>query len=418
MNSSAQRRVSPPVGAHVDPAASSCVGSLVRPRSRFGRLGAIALAVAVALAACGGGSKKKTTPTPGAGSGAGSDAQGMNDTGDPTGEGVPTGGGSGSGDGGGAGGSGSGDGGGLAGGGSGSGDGGGAGGSGSGSAEPAPPPIVPPNLDISPEQARSEIERHLSAAKAMLAKPDPDGAILEAKAVLAIDGTSVDAQIVIAHGYYLKRLNDTAEVILDTLFTKRRSAVERNAYLFYVYGLVYDRNNDLVRAAAAYAKAVELDGNFASALTNHGVHQLRNKQYAAAVSTFERLTSSLGRADAATWSSLGSAYRGQAADYDPGSPNRNALLQQAETAYKRALAANRSYGPAYYNLGLLYLDADPFPDGGGALDALVRLNRAKTYFDEYKNMPGVDLALYDERMKDVTKLIKREEKRRKRSGGS
>ena len=43
------------------------------------------------------------------------------------------------------------------------------------------------------------------------------------------------------------------------------------------------------------------------------------------------------------------------------------------------------------------------------------MQRAKTYFDEYKNMPGVDMTLYDERNKDVTKLIKREEKKRAKS---
>jgi len=375
-----------------DPSARSRVGSAVR------RLGTIGLALALAAAvACGGGSKKKPT-TPGAGSGSGStaDPTGMNDTGDPTGDGVPTGGGGG-------------------------GDTGGGGGSDPVAAgeEPAPPPIVPPNLDISPEQARSEVDRHLRQARSMLAaaKPDPDGAIIEAKAALAVDGTNVDAQIAIAHAYYLKRLTDTAEVILDTLYNKRRAAVESNAYLNYVYGLVYDRNNEPTRAFAAYKKAVSLDGNFASALVNLGVHQLDNKQYGDAVETFEKLTGPLSRTDAATWSALGSAYRGQAADYDPGSANKNQLLGRAENAYKRALAANQSYGPAYYNLGLLYLDADPFPDGGGAMDTLVRLNKAKTYFDEYKNMPGVDLALYDERLKDVTKLIKREEKKRKKAGG-
>lgn len=386
------------------------------PRPRVGsavrRLGALALALAVAAsagAACGGSSKKKTTPGAGSGSGTGSDAVGMNDTGDPDGTGVPSGGGSGSGGGSvtlpvGTGGD----------------DGGG---SGSGSDDvgvtPAPPPIVAPNLDIPPEQARSEVERQLNTARSMLAaaKPDPDGAILAAKAALAIDGTSVDAQIIIAHAYYQKKLTDTAEVILDTLFSKRRAAVENSAYLNYVYGLIYDRNNEPARAFAAYKKAVALSGNFASALTNLGVHQLSNKQYGDAVDTYEKLTGQLGRTDASSWSSLGSAYRGQSADYDPGSPNRNQLLQKAEAAYKRALSASQSYGPAYYNLGLLYLDADPFPDSGGSLDTLVRLNRAKTYFDEYKNMPGVDLALYDERMKDVTKLIKREEKKRKKSTG-
>lgn len=388
------------------------------PRPRVGsavrRLGALALALAVAAsagAACGGSSKKKTTPGTGSGSGSGSgDAVGMNDTGDPDGTGVPTSGGGGSGSGGdvtlpvGTGG--------------GDGEGSG-GGSDDVAVEPAPPPIVAPNLDIPPEQARSEVERQLNTARNMLAaaKPDPDGAILAAKAALAIDGTSVDAQIIIAHAYYQKKLTDTAEVILDTLFTKRRAAVENSAYLNYVYGLIYDRNNEPARAFAAYKKAVALQGNFASALTNLGVHQLTNKQYADAVATYEKLTGQLGRTDASSWSSLGSAYRGQSADYDPGSPNRNQLLQRAEAAYKRALSANQSFGPAYYNLGLLYLDADPFPDGGGSLDTLVRLNRAKTYFDEYKNMPGVDLALYDERLKDVTKLIKREEKKRKKTTG-
>lgn len=388
------------------------------PRPRVGsavrRLGALALALAVAAsagAACGGSSKKKTTPGAGSGSGSGSgDAVGMNDTGDPDGTGVPTSGGGGSGSGGdvtlpvGTGG--------------GDGDGSG-GGSDDVAVEPAPPPIIAPNLDIPPEQARSEVERQLNTARNMLAaaKPDPDGAILAAKAALAIDGTSVDAQIIIAHAYYQKKLTDTAEVILDTLYSKRRAAVENSAYLNYVYGLIYDRNNEPARAFAAYKKAVALSGNFASALINLGVHQLTNKQYGDAVATYEKLTGQLGRTDASSWSSLGSAYRGQSADYDPGSANRNQLLQRAEAAYKRALSANQSYGPAYYNLGLLYLDADPFPDGGGSLDTLVRLNRAKTYFDEYKNMPGVDLALYDERLKDVTKLIKREEKKRKKTTG-
>ena len=392
----------------VDPIRGSRVGRAVR------RLGSLGLSLALAAAvACGGGSKKKdTTPKPGSGSGS-SDPTGMNDTGDPTGDGVPGGGGGGGGD---MGGGGGGD---MGGGGGGDLGGGGGGGGDTAATEPAPPPIVAPNLDIPPDQARSEVQRHLATARGMLAgsRPDPDGAILEAKATLAVDGTNVDAQIVIAHAYYLKRLTDTAEVILDTLWNKRRQAVENNAYLNYVYGLIYDRNNEPARAFAAFRKAVELDGNFASALVNLGVHQLQNKQYGDAVATYERLTGSLGRTDAATWSALGSAYRGQSADYDPGSPSKNQLLGRAENAYKRALQVDQSYGPAYYNLGLLYLDADPFPDGGGAMDTLVRLNRAKTYFDEYKNMPGVDLSLYDERLKDVTKLIKREEKKRKKAGG-
>ncbi|MEO8552327.1 MAG: hypothetical protein ABI678_20260, partial [Kofleriaceae bacterium] len=71
---------------------------------------------------------------------------------------------------------------------------------------------------------------------------------------------------------------------------------------------------------------------------------------------------------------------------------------------------------AYFDLAMLYLDADPFPSGGGALDTMQRLNAAKDFLDKYKNAPGVDMKLYDERMKDVSKAVKREEKRRKKGG--
>ena len=84
----------------------------------------------------------------------------------------------------------------------------------------------------------------------------------------------------------------------------------------------------------------------------------------------------------------------------------------AEASYKKALSVNANYGAAYFNLALLYLDADPFPSGGGNLDTLQRLNAAKNWLAQYKNMPGVDLKLYDERAKDIDKAIKREEKRR------
>ena len=123
----------------------------------------------------------------------------------------------------------------------------------------------------------------------------------------------------------------------------------------------------------------------------------------------------MGRNDAVTLTSLGSAYRGRSGDYPAGSGDRNQLILAAEAAYKRALSANANYGPAYFNLALLYLDADPFPSGGGQLDTLQRLNASKAFLDQYKNAPGVDIKLYDERMKDVAKAIKREESRRKKA---
>ena len=178
----------------------------------------------------------------------------------------------------------------------------------------------------------------------------------------------------------------------------------------YVYGLIYDKTNRPERAEFAFAKAVQLDPNHASALVNHGVYQLKNSKYTDAIATFERLTKQFNRNDAVTLTSLGSAYRGHSADFPKGA-QRDQFVRSAEATYKRALQANSNYGPAYYNLGLLYLDTDPYP---GVADPLARLQTAKGYFDQYKNMPGVDMKLYETRTKDVDKAIKRVQKLQKK----
>ena len=98
-------------------------------------------------------------------------------------------------------------------------------------------------------------------------------------------------------------------------------------------------------------------------------------------------------------------------------------LEQAAGGVDRALGVDRAFRFLRHNEaqtllpGLrhpLYLDNDPFP---GLSDTLLRLNTAKSYFDQYKNMPGVDMKLYDDRMKDVTKAIKRAEKMLKKGKG-
>ena len=267
------------------------------------------------------------------------------------------------------------------------------------------PPIAFPNLDPDPEQAKAQVEQHLNVARAALSAqtPDPDTALREAREALKVDAANVDAAAYVAFAYYHKKQYDTAELVLDDLF--KRPAAKQDATVFYVYGLVYDATSRPERAVLAYQQATKLDPNMASAWVDLGVHQIDNKQYADAQTSLER-AQQLGRTDAVTMTALGSAYRGRSADYPAGAPERAQFIQQAEASYKRALASNPSYGPAYYDLGLLYLDADPFPSGGGTLDTMQRLNAAKNYFDQYKNMPGVDLKLYEERNKDVTKAIK------------
>jgi tetratricopeptide (TPR) repeat protein len=275
----------------------------------------------------------------------------------------------------------------------------------------ATPAVTMPNYDPDPAAARSQVDQHLQVARAALSTsiPDPDTALREARLALEIDAANVDAAAMVAFAYYHKHLYDTAELVLDDLF--KRDAAKQNASVYYVYGLVYDHTNRPEQAVLSYRKAIELDPGRASALVNLGVHQLQNSQYAEALQTFQRLVNQFGRSDAVTLTSLGSAYRGHAADYPATSPEHDDNIRRAEAAYKRALQAGNSYGPAYYNLGLLYLDNDPFP---GLSDTLLRLNTSRAYFDQYKNMAGVDMKLYDDRMKDVTRAIKRAEKQQKR----
>jgi len=281
--------------------------------------------------------------------------------------------------------------------------------------EPSTPAVTMPSFDPDPAQAKAQVEQHLQLARTALGSPtpDPETALREARLALTIDAASTDAAAMVAFAYYHKRLYDTAELVLDDLF--KRPAAKQNPNVYYVYGLVYDHTHRAEQAVAAYQKAVELNPSYASALVNLGVHQLENTQYAEALVTFDRLVRQFGKTDAVTLTSLGSSYRGHAADYPAGSPDRDDNIRRAEAAYKRALQASASYGPAYYNLGLLYLDNDPFPGLG---DTLLRLTTSKGYFDQYKNMQNVDMKLYDDRMKDVTKAIKRAEKQLKKKGGS
>jgi tetratricopeptide (TPR) repeat protein len=278
---------------------------------------------------------------------------------------------------------------------------------------PSEPQIIFPNLDPDPAQVRPQVDQHLSLARSALSAqtPDPDAALREAREALKLDAANVDAAAMIAYAYYFKKQFDTAELVLDDVF-KRPSAKE-NAWVFYVYGLVYDKTNRPEAAVLAYQKAVAIRPDLVGAQVNLGVHQLQNKQYADAQATFERLTQG-GRTDAVTLTSLGSAYRGRSGDYAPGSAERNDFITKAEGAYKRAASADPNYGAAYYNIALLYLDSDPFPSGGAAMDNMQRLNASKTYLGMYQKAPGFDPKLVDQRMKEIDKAIKRAEKAAKK----
>lgn len=283
-------------------------------------------------------------------------------------------------------------------------------------AEPEPPKIEPPDLDVGAAGQAQAVRKHLDTARNALSgsSKDPNLALREARSALSADAANIDAVVLMAHAYYHKRLYDTAEVMLDMLFKARKKA-KNHAGVYYVYGLLYDATKRPEAAVLAYEKAVEYRSGYKSAMVNLGVHYIRNHKFAEAIGIYEQLTGSLGLQNATTWTNLGSAYRGRSGNYEDRGKQVE-YLHKAETAYKRALSYDKNYANVYYNLGLLYLDADPYPlSDGKAMDTLKRLERSKTYFEEYRGMSGANQDLVNNRTKQVSKLIKRETKRRKRA---
>ncbi len=276
-----------------------------------------------------------------------------------------------------------------------------------------PPEIKPPGLDISPAEKQARVQSLLqNATSAIKNNADPSRTIAEAKAALQIDETSIDAMVLLAHGNVVKGFYDMAEDVLMKAFERGGKS---NKKAFFLLGLVYDKTEREDKAPIAYQNALTLDPNYKSALVNLGVSHLRTKRYQDAVVIYERLTSSLGLDRAAVWTNLGSAYRGHSTDFVSDIGRRNQMVLKAEAAYKRAISLDKNYPNVYYNMGLLYLDADPFPTrSGGELDRLVRLKNAKTYLEEYRRLPKADQKLVDQTAAVAQKLIDRELKLRKK----
>ncbi len=275
------------------------------------------------------------------------------------------------------------------------------------------PEIKPPGLDISPAERDRKVKKFMSSANSALQNnADPDRAIRDSKAALMVDETSIDAMVALAHGNIIKGYYDLADDVLQKAFERGGKS---NKKAFFLLGLVFENTKRPGKAPLAYQNALVLDPNYKSALMNLGVNHLGSKRYKDAVVIFERLTSELGMKEASVWTNLGSAYRGHSLDFaGTDITMRNKLVLKAEESYKRAISRDKNYGNAYYNMGLLYLDADPYPVGDGEMDRVKRLKNSKTYLDEYRRLPNSDQALVDETTAVVQKLLDREALLRKK----
>jgi len=358
-----------------DPARASSVSHTVSQTCARG-FGIFLLAAA--LAACGGKDKKESTTPEGGGEGGGPVAGGAPADGGGGGTAAPV-----------------------------------EGGGQAGEFDPGPGP-QPPGLDLSPEKKKAQVAEHVKRGQEGLDRAnDPNFAIQEAKAALAVDETSVDAMVLLAHANYVKGYYDQVEDVLNKALERGGA---KNKKLHFLMGLVHEKANHPEKALDSYQKAVALDPDYKSAVMNLGVHLLKAKKWQEAATLYERLTGDLGMKTAPAFTNLGSAYRGLSAEFTTSDvKKRNELLLKAEAQYNKAKSINKNYANASYNLGLLYLDADPFPQGKDDMDLIKRLQRAKSFFNEYRSMPGADQKLADEQVAVAQKLIDKEERARQKA---
>ncbi len=270
--------------------------------------------------------------------------------------------------------------------------------------EPSGPALTgpkPPTLDLPPDKRAAMVLEQLRKADQALKARDADTAVRAARSALDADESNVPAMIRLAHGYYLKGYDDKVEAVLT--IAKRQREGDQSPVLWMLLGLTYDRTNREDDALSAYERATSLRPDYIAALHNKGTIYLKRKRYGDAVNVFERLVS-LQSQSARAHTYLGAAYRGRSAD-DP--QGREPLLRKAEQELKLAQQINPGYAPAYFNLGILYLDADPFP----GLDGLPRMQSAQRFLAEYKQKAGPSgVAIVDDYLAAAQKGIEREQK--------
>ncbi len=302
-------------------------------------------------------------------------------------------------------------------------------------AEPAVPvePPKPPGEDLSDEEKQQRVTRHLAEARQHLRQKNADGMISAALATLDVDQTSVEAMILLGHGYFLKGWDDKSRAVLEEALRRQPDLAGNDAKLWMIFGLLMSRAGREEESLQLYGRATEKNPDYTEAWINRGVIYLRrnaflyveNGETIGALPSFERANGlQLGAAmtdddragcrckQAATCAHLGAAYRGVSSL--SGQP-RDELLVRAERCFKNAMTVRSDYAPAYYDAGLLYLDAEPYP----GLEKKPRLERAMTYLKRYRELAGIttDAALVaraDEYLVTAQKEWDKEDKLEKR----
>ena len=210
-------------------------------------------------------------------------------------------------------------------------------------------------LKLNPKNADAKTVK----ASMMRKDGDLDGAKKLLREALGHSPEAVETYKELALVYYEKKSYKYARLAL----LKAIKLKENDPSIYNTMGLIALKEGERDKAIAAFRKAVEVDDQFFPPHMNLSSMYLERGYFARALSSLDT-AKRLQPGNPAVSSSLGVAYRGLG-DY-----------KKAEENFKNALALDKGYKPALYNLGILNFRHLNKPD------------EAKKYFAEYRARGG------------------------------
>jgi tetratricopeptide (TPR) repeat protein len=231
---------------------------------------------------------------------------------------------------------------------------------------PAPPPTPAPTEPAASDKTAPIPTAEVSNALMLVRRGQYEQAINQAKAALRRNEKYAPAMVVMGRAYYQLNKSEFAESICDLALSIDASQGECHI----IKGFVALKNDNDPVAREQFEKATKAKPGLGAAWLNLGVQYLKVKNYTAAITALEEATRLMAsRAEAHL--NLGSAYRGAGAQDQ---------LTKAQASYTKALQLKPNYAAAYFNLGILFLDAVTFP----GMTKLQQLNTAVSHFNSYK----------------------------------
>jgi tetratricopeptide (TPR) repeat protein len=232
-------------------------------------------------------------------------------------------------------------------------------------APPAPVAAPPPPRDPTSETAQAET---------YLRQGRYEDAIRECRLALGRNERFVPAMVVMARAYYYLGRAAQAQFVLFTRvldpMKKNELSVESRDLgdIYNILGMIDLKKNLKDTALRYFRDATDKNPQNASAWNNLAAMLVMQKDYQGAVPAAER-AAQLAPGLAKVHLNLGSAYRG------------TRQYEKANVEYRRALSLQADYPEAYFNMGVLYMDAENYP----GMTAIERLETAIKYLNDYKS---------------------------------